>query len=126
MGPISSYKPMYYHSKLDFSSADDNKIKDKESMPDLEKGLLYGLLIGSVMGAAMINIEKKNETKELINEIYKEYDYDDNLRLKIQDINNDKMPEIILRKNDGVDCVYDFGKGKVYIKDGKNIREKVR
>ena len=55
-----------------------------------------------------------------------EYKQDDTKSLKIEDLNKDNTPEIILEKNDGAKVVYDIKNNYVNFDfDGEKI-EKIR
>lgn len=110
-----------------------NQIKTNANKPKNEKNLLTQnkTIIGAAIASAFIgggisNIYNNYQDKVLINDMMEEYKLDDTKSLKIEDLNNDKTPEIIIQKNDGIDCVYDFKNNDIYYKVDDEMIKKIR
>jgi hypothetical protein len=88
-----------------------------------ETKYLIGATIGAVLGVASINMYNDHVTKYMLENLKQEIKADDNKSIKIEDINDDKTPEIILEKTDGFEYVYDMKSGKISIKDGDELIE---
>lgn len=67
-----------------------------------------------------------HEKKELIEDFKQEYIEKDTKSLKIEDINDDEMPDIIVEKNNGDQIIYDFKNNSIGIKMDDEIVEKIR
>lgn len=67
-----------------------------------------------------------HEKKELIEDFKQEYIEKDTKSLKIEDINDDEMPDIIVEKNNGDQIIYDFKNNSIDIKMDDEIVEKIR
>ncbi len=89
--------------------------------PYIVKGMIFAM---PIIGAYQIN--DNLQKRELTADFIEEYNQDDTKSLKVEDINDDNIPEYIIEKNDGVKCVYDYGNNSIYYDiDGEKI-EKIR
>ena len=67
-----------------------------------------------------------HEKKELIEDFKQEYMEKDTKSLKIEDINDDEMPDIIVEKHNGDQIIYDLKNNSIGIKMDDEIVEKIR
>jgi len=112
-------------SKTDIKTADPEK-RDKDAWTD---GFLAGATIGTIALSAGLNLYNNSETKDIMNDLKEEYCMDDTKSWKIEDVNDDKTPEIILEKSDGAQYIYDLKGHSIGIKmdkDDDEIIEKIR
>ena len=87
------------------------------------------LLVAAISAATMTGgyyLYDNHEKKELIEDFKQEYMEKDTKSLKIEDINDDEMPDIIVEKNNGDQIIYDFKNNSIGIKMDDEIIEKIR
>lgn len=89
-------------------------------------GVLLGAAIGVVTMTGGYYLYDNHEKKELIEDFKQEYIEKDTKSLKIEDINDDEMPDIIVEKNNGDQIIYDFKNNSIGIKMDDEIVEKIR
>ena len=101
-------------------------------MPDFSifVSLPFPAVFCSALSAAVLDggtsVYNNYEKKDLLNEFKEEYKQDDTKGLKIEDINEDGVPEIILEKKDGDAYIYDMNNYEVGIKMGDEIVPEIR
>ena len=107
-----------------------NKTNISKMTDDEKHSWVAGFVIGSALSAAVLgggtSVYNNYEKKDLLNEFKEEYKQDDTKGLKIEDINEDGVPEIILEKKDGDDYIYDMNNYEVGIKMGDEIVPEIR
>lgn len=105
--------------------------KNPASLPNPQAKYTDKALLGMAVASACLGIGVANEyndyqNKQLIQDMMQEYKQDDTKSLKIEDLNKDNTPEIIIEKNDGAKVVYDIKNNDIYFDiDGDKI-EKLR
>lgn len=98
-------------------------------LPNPEAKYTDKTLLGIAVASACLGIGAANEyndyqNKQLIQDMMYEYKLDDTKSLKIEDLNNDKTPEIIIEKNDGAKVIYDIKNSDVSFDiDGEKIKK---
>ncbi|MCD8378684.1 MAG: hypothetical protein LUB59_07855 [Candidatus Gastranaerophilales bacterium] len=132
MNTISSFntKPMFngkiFKKKNNRGeSAAEAGQSEKAKDPWLD-GFLAGATIGTVIVSAGLNINNKVETKSMMNDMAQEYKENDTKSIKIEDINEDDIPEFIIEKTDGAQFIYDFKKNSIGIKIDDEVIKKIR
>ena len=107
-----------------------NKTNISKMTDDEKHSWVAGFVIGSALSAAVLgggtSLYNNYEKKDLLNEFKEEYKQDDTKGLKIEDINEDGVPEIILEKKDGDAYIYDMNNYAVGIKMGDEIVPEIR
>ena len=107
-----------------------NKTNISKMTDDEKHSWVAGFVIGSALSAAVLgggtSVYNNYEKKDLLNEFKEEYKQDDTKGLKIEDINEDGVPEIILEKKDGDAYIYDMNNYEVGIKMGDEIVPEIR
>ena len=107
-----------------------NKTNISKMTDDEKHSWVAGFVIGSALSAAVLgggtSLYNNYEKKDLLNEFKEEYKQDDTKGLKIEDINEDGVPEIILEKKDGDAYIYDMNNYEVGIKMGDEIAPEIR
>ena len=123
MNPIS-----FAPNRVSFQQR-NNKVKQPNN--NLSQKINNKVIIGSAIASACLGIGVANvyndyQTKLLMQDMLEEYKQDDTKSIKIEDLNKDKTPEIILEKDDGVQCVYDLKNNTVNYKVDDEMIEKIR
>lgn len=123
MNPIS-----FAPNRVSFQQR-NNKVKQPNN--NLSQKINNKVIIGSAIASACLGIGAANvyndyQTKLLMQDMLEEYKQDDTKSIKIEDLNKDKTPEIILEKDDGVQCVYDLKHNTVNYKVDDDMIEKLR
>ena len=107
-----------------------NKTNISKMTDDEKHSWVAGFVIGSALSAAVLDggtsVYNNYEKKDLLNEFKEEYKQDDTKGLKIEDINEDGVPEIILEKKDGDAYIYDMNNYDVGIRMGDEIVPEIR
>ena len=107
-----------------------NKTNISKMTDDEKHSWVAGFVMGSALSAAVLgggtSVYNNYEKKDLLNEFKEEYKQDDTKGLKIEDINEDGVPEIILEKKDGDAYIYDMNNYEVGIKMGDEIVPEIR
>ena len=107
-----------------------NKTNISKMTDDEKHSWVAGFVIGSALSAAVLgggtSVYNNYEKKDLLNEFKEEYKQDHTKGLKIEDINEDGVPEIILEKKDGDAYIYDMNNYEVGIKMGDEIVPEIR
>ena len=107
-----------------------NKTNISKMTDDEKHSWVAGFVIGSALSAAVLgggtSLYNNYEKKDLLNEFKEEYKQDDTKGLKIEDINEDGVPEIILEKKDGDAYIYDMNNYDVGIRMGDEIVPEIR
>lgn len=107
-----------------------NKTNISKMTDDEKHSWVAGFVIGSALSAAVLgagtSVYNNYAKKDLLNEFKEEYKQDDTKGLKIEDINEDGVPEIILEKKDGDAYIYDMNNYEVGIKMGDEIVPEIR
>lgn len=107
-----------------------NKTNISKMTDDEKHSWVAGFVIGSALSAAVLgagtSVYNNYEKKDLLNEFKEEYKQDDTKGLKIEDINEDGVPEIILEKKDGDAYIYDMNNYEAGIKMGDEIVPEIR
>ena len=107
-----------------------NKTNISKMTDDEKHSWVAGFVIGSALSAAVLgggtSVYNNYEKKDLLNEFKEEYKQDDTKGLKIEDINEDGVPEIILEKKDGDAYIYDMNNYDVGIRMGDEIVPEIR
>ncbi len=107
-----------------------NKTNISKMTDDEKHSWVAGFVIGSALSAAVLgggtSVYNNYDKKDLLNEFKEEYKQDDTKGLKIEDINEDGVPEIILEKKDGDAYIYDMNNYEVGIKMGDEIVPEIR
>ena len=115
-----------------FGAKNNKKSSVNHSQPNYnttkydDKTLLGVAIASACFGIASTNVYNDYQNKQLIQDMMQEYKQDDTKSLKIEDLNKDNTPEIILEKKDGAKVVYDIKNNYVNFDfDGEKI-EKIR
>lgn len=107
-----------------------NKTNISKMTDDEKHSWVAGFVIGSALSAAVLgggtSVYNNYAKKDLLNEFKEEYKQDDTKGLKIEDINEDGVPEIILEKKDGDAYIYDMNNYEAGIKMGDEIVPEIR
>ena len=107
-----------------------NKTNISKMTDDEKHSWVAGFVIGSALSAAVLgagtSVYNNYAKKDLLNEFKEEYKQDDTKGLKIEDINEDGVPEIILEKKDGDSYIYDMNNYEVGMKMGDEIVPEIR
>ena len=91
-----------------------------------DKALLGIAVASACFGMASTNVYNDYQNEQLIQDMMQEYKHDDTKSLKIEDLNKDNTPEIIIEKKDGAKVVYDIKNNDISFDiDGDKI-EKIR
>lgn len=105
--------------------------KTKKPKPELsntqktvDKGFYTGMMLSAILGAVAANIYKDNQINNMLQDIAKETVYDEFDCLKIEDMTEDKVPDIVLIDKNGDKTVYDITSGQVYIEEQGELIEK--
>lgn len=90
------------------------------------KTIIGAAIVSAFIGGGINNVYNNYQAKSLMNDMMEEYKQDDTKSLKIEDLNDDNSPEIILEKTDGTQCVYDVKNNTVHYKVDDDMIEKIR
>ena len=110
---------------------DENPIPSKENkktgLTNNEKKIfLAGAFLGAMMGVGGTMIADKSQMHSLLRDMQGEYQMGEIDSLIVEDVTDDKVPDIILVGNDGMSTIYDMSKDKVFYTDGDEKIEKIR
>lgn len=101
-----------------------NKEEDSGKSKGLSAGeknsLFAGMFIGALMATTGTYLYNDFQNKEMIRIMQEELSYDKGQTLKIEDVTDDKHPDIILEDSAGHRTVFDIAKHNVYINDDGN------
>lgn len=114
------------HTEQRIQNEDYNKNATPEEVRMWKTGVLLGAAIGAVTMTGGYYLYDNHEKKELIEDFKQEYMEKDTKSLKIEDINDDEMPDIIVEKHNGDQIIYDFKNNSIGIKMDDEIVEKIR
>lgn len=109
-----------------------NNVKVKEDVAEppkknnsVKNTFIAGALLGAVLGGAGAVGYEHYQTKELLRDMNIEAADGAVDSLEVKDINDDDVPEIILKCKDGSSAVYDMNNHKSYIQFEDEIIEKI-
>ncbi len=119
----SNRNNIYFQKQIKNNS---NKPNNDNTFLAKNKTIIGAAIASAFIGGGINNIYNNYQTKSLMNDMMEEYKLDDTKSLKIEDLNNDKTPEIIIQKNDGIDCVYDIKNNDIFYKVDNEMIEKIR
>lgn len=134
MNTISSmHTSPYFRNKIQQKKSEhteNNENKSTKATPAEKRAWKDGFLIGATLGAITMasgyDLYNNSEKKDLINDFETEYKEDDTKSLKIEDMNDDEMPDIVVEKDNGDKIIYDFKNNSIGIKMDDEIIEKIR
>lgn len=119
-------------SVTNFGAKTNKKSNSHHSQPNYnatkydDKTLLGIAVASACFGIASTNVYNDYQNKQLIQDMMQEYKQEDTKSLKIEDLNKDNTPEIIIEKKDGAKVVYDIKNNYVNFDfDGEKV-EKIR
>ncbi len=116
-------RSLYFQQKINSNS---QPRYSKLSENTQNKTIIAAALASACLGIASADTYNKYQAKALMQDMMEEYKQDDTKSLKIEDLNNDKSPEIIIEKDDGVQCVYDIKNQTINYKVDDEYIEKIR
>ena len=129
--PLSMGNPIQFKGYT-ITGGDDEQINSKEQskkksgLTESEKKIfLAGAFLGAVMGVGGTMLNDTIKMNSMIKDMQEEVAFGTD-SIKIEDVTDDDVPEIILVGSDGNSTIYDMNKNKVFIDmDGDRV-EKIR
>ena len=108
----------------------DNVDKPKNSYTrGLTKGekniFMAGAFAGLLFGMGGMGLYNRQQTKNLLEDLKMELDMSQDQKLKMKDLTEDNIPEVILEDTNGNSVFYDFMNKDIYIKMGDDVEEKL-
>lgn len=104
----------------------ENKNKKTGLTSNEKKIFLAGAFLGAMMGVGGTMIADKSQLNSLMRDMQGEYQMGEVDSLIVEDVTEDKIPDIILVGNNGISTIYDMSKDKVFYTDGNEKIEKIR
>ena len=117
--PIGISNPVKFKGYNDLGD-EDKKIyskekKDKFGLTKSEKNIfLAGAFIGAIMGIGGTTLIDKTQIRSMMKNMQSELKEGGIDSLRVEDVTDDKVSDIILVGNDGVSTIYDINTNKIY------------
>ncbi len=118
------------YSKREPAWSKEPKSNMTESEKDAwNKGFLSGAVMAAMLGIGSTITYNDYQTQSIIKDMQEEVNTYKPSSFKVQDMNEDNVPEIVLKSNDGSVSVYDMYNHDVYLQmnpDEDELIEKIR
>ena len=109
------------------SSQTTEQPSKKFGLTNNEKNIfLAGAFLGAVMGIGGTMLHNASQTESFMNDMKEETLMGKIDTLKVEDVTDDKVPDIILVGDDGISTIYDVKNNKVLLNMDGDMIEKIR